>query len=99
MNSDIASRVISESGDAPPVNISRESSSVTHGLENVFAETVSVSGSDDAEEEVHFSYGSATLQPTSLHGFPGDALFSPLLRRHFGFTNDFLRDVGAHFKT
>ena len=97
--SDITSQVFSESGDAPPVNISRESSSLAPGLGNVFAETISVSGSDDAEEEIHFSYGSATLQPPSLCGFPGDALLSPMSRHHFGFTTDFLRDAGAHFKT
>ena len=54
----------------------------THGLQNVFAGTI-LSGSDDENEEVEFSYGTEPL-PCSLppqagpHGFPGDALVSPL---------------------
>ena len=52
LTSDVASRDLnfSESGNAPPVNISHKSSLMTPGLENMFTETVSVSGSDDAEE-------------------------------------------------
>ena len=75
----------------------------SHGLQNVFAETV-LSGSDEEDEEIEFSYGTGpsprSLPPsTSPRGFPGDALVSPLSRRQFGFTRDFLRDAGAHFKT
>ena len=79
------------------------SPSPTHGLQNVFAETV-LSGSDDKDEEVEFSYRTETMQcslppQASSHGFPGDALVSPLSCHQFGFTRDFLCDAGVHFKT
>ena len=103
LTSDVTGRILSKSGDAPPVNISHDSPSPTPGLQNMFAKTVPASGSDDTEEEVHFSYDPETLQSiwspsASPHGFPSDALFSPLPRHRFGFTSDFLHDAGAHFK-
>ena len=38
------------------------------------------------------------LSQAGPHGFPGDALVSPLSHCQFGFTQDFLHDVSAHFK-
>ena len=74
----------------------------THGLQNVFAETV-FSGSDEEDGEVEFSYGTEPLQcslphQAGSHGFLGDALVSLLSCCQFGFTRDFFHDVGAHFK-
>ena len=75
----------------------------THGLQNVYAETVLL-GSDDEDKEIEFSYRTEPLPCSSppqagLHGFLGDALISPMSCRQFGFTRDFIHDAGAHFKT
>ena len=75
----------------------------THGLQNLFAETI-LSGSNDEDKEVEFSYGTEPLShslPSQAGpcGFPGNTLVSPLSCCQFGFTRDFLHDVGAHFKT
>ena len=74
-----------------------------HGLQNVFAKTI-LSGSDEEDEEIEFSYGTgpspcSLLSSTGLCGFPGNALVSPLSCHQFGFTHNFFHDAGAHFKT
>ena len=62
----------------------------THGLQNVFTETILL-GSDEEDEEIKFSYGTGPSScslpsPTSPHGFPGNTLVSPLSHHQFGFT-------------
>ena len=88
--------------DARPTDVTGSSLAVD-GLENVFAETV-LSGSDDDEEGIEFSYETGwrmrLLTPSAgPRAFPGDALISLLSRHQFGFTRDFLCGAGAHFKT
>ena len=89
--------------DDHPTTDDENSPFTTHGLQNVFTEII-LSGSDNEDEEVEFSYGTKPLQcslPPQVgpHGFLGDALVSPLSHHQFGFTRDFLHDAGAHFKT
>ena len=96
-----SSTIASHTGDHPTDDENSPQSS--HGLQNVFAETVLL-GSRDEEEEVEFSYGTGTLPHSlppqaGLCGFPGNALISPISHHQFSFTRDFIHDAGAHFKT